>query len=57
MGKRAKYFFRETMNVTVSWGGTNAVNFTNTVLNTSGQDFHGGTFYLLQDTNAVRTVL
>jgi hypothetical protein len=48
------YFFRGTMEVTVSWGGTNAPNFTNTVQNTSGQDFHGGTFFLLKETNDVR---
>ena len=51
------YFFRGTMDVTVSWGGTNAPNFTNTVLNTSGQDFHGGTFYVLLETNQVRSIL
>jgi len=51
------YFFRGTMDVTVSWGGTNAPNFTNTVLNTSGQDFHGGSFFLLQETNGIRTQL
>jgi hypothetical protein len=50
------YFFRGTMDVTVSWGGTNAPNFTNTVLNTSGQDFHGGAFFLFADaTNGTRT--
>jgi hypothetical protein len=43
------YFFRGTMDATIFWGGTNAPNFTNTVLNTSGQDFHGGTFFLLRD--------
>ena len=51
------YFFRGTMDVTVSWGGTNAPNFTNTVQNTSGQDFHGGTFFLLLETNQVRSIM
>jgi hypothetical protein len=50
------YFFRGTMDVTVFWGGTNAPNFTNTVQNTSGQDFHGGAFYLLLETNQVRSI-
>jgi hypothetical protein len=51
------YFFRGKMDVAVSWGGTNAPNFTNTVQNTSGQDFHGGTYFLLLETNGVRSPL
>jgi hypothetical protein len=49
------YFFRGTMEVTVPWD-TNSPVFTNTVLNNSGQDFHGGTFFLFADaTNDTRT--
>ena len=52
------YFFRGTMDVTASWGDTNSLYFTNTVLNTSGQDFHGGTFFLFQDaTDGTRTLV
>ncbi len=31
--------------------------YTNTVINTSGQDFCGGSFYLIEESNGVRTVL
>jgi hypothetical protein len=50
------YFFRGTMAVTASWSAGFS-QFTNIVLNTSGQDFHGGSFFLFQETNGMRTLL
>jgi hypothetical protein len=50
------YFFRGTLKVTIALDGD--AQFTNTVLNTSGENFHGGTFYLFQDdTNENRTLI
>lgn len=52
------YFFRGTMDVTIPGYDTNALTFTNVVLNTSGQDFHGGTFFMFADaTNGTRTLV
>jgi len=44
------YYFRGTVNTFVY--GTNF-----TVLNTSGQDFYGGSFYVFQQTNGTRSLL
>jgi hypothetical protein len=50
------YFFRGTMDVTIPGYDTNSSTFTNIVWNTSGQDFHGGTFFVFADaTNGTRT--
>jgi hypothetical protein len=51
------YFFRGTLSVSLGYG-TNSNQYTITNLNTSGQDFSGGTFYLFEDdTNSIRTLV
>jgi hypothetical protein len=50
------YFFRGTMDVSLNLD-TNIGPYTVTNLNTSGQDFYGGAFYLFQETNGVRTLV
>jgi hypothetical protein len=48
------YFFRGTMNVSII--GTNALQITNLIVNTSSQPFSGGQFHLFyDDINGVRT--
>jgi hypothetical protein len=50
------YFFRGTMSVNVIGYDTNLLQYTNLIVNTSGQDFKGGSFFIYQDdTNGVRT--
>jgi hypothetical protein len=50
------YFFRGTMDVCIPGYDTNSPTFTNVVLNLSGQDFHGGVFYVFADAaNGTRT--
>jgi hypothetical protein len=50
------YFFRGTMDVSVIGYDTNSQQYTTQIVNTSPQDFSGGSFYLLLETNGVRTV-
>ena len=52
------YFFRGTMDVSVIGYDTNTLRYTNLIVNTSGQDFSGGTFSIYQDdTNGIRTLI
>jgi hypothetical protein len=52
------YFFRGTMDVSVVGFNTNSMQYTNRIVNTSGQDFSAGTFSIFRDdTNGVRTLV
>jgi len=52
------YFFRGNMEVSIIGLNTNTLQVTNLIVNTSGQDFHGGAFYWFQeDSNSVRTLV
>lgn len=51
------YFFRGAMNASIVNVDTNAPTFTVSFLNTSKQDFSKGAFYILQDSNGVRTLI
>ncbi|MGB8369667.1 MAG: hypothetical protein WCF71_10290 [Verrucomicrobiia bacterium] len=51
------YFFRGTMDVSLIGYDTNLVQYTTQIVNTSPQDFSGGAFYLLLETNGVRTLV
>lgn len=54
------YFFRGTMNVSVIGCGTNSsqLQYTNLIVNTSGDDFKNGTFYIYQnDSSSNRTLI
>jgi len=46
------YFFRGTMDVSVIGYDTNLPQYTNLIVNTSGQDFSGGMFSIYQDDNS-----
>ena len=50
------YFFRGTMDVGLNLD-TNVGPYTVTNLNTSGQDFFGGAFYLFGETSGIRTLI
>ena len=50
------YFFRGTMDVGLNLD-TNVGPYTVTNLNTSGQDFYGGAFYLFGEINGIRTLI
>ena len=51
------YFFRGTMDVSIIGYDTNSLQYTNLIVNTSGQDFSGGAFFIYQDdTNSIRTL-
>ena len=52
------YFFRGTMDASVIGFNTNSMQYTNLIVNTSGQDFSGGTFSIYQDdASGVRTLI
>ena len=52
------YFFRGTMDVSIIGYDTNSLQYTNLIVNTSGQDFSGGAFFIYQDdTNSIRTLI
>jgi len=51
------YFFRGTIDVGLIGYDTNTMQYTNLIVNTSGQDFYGGAFYLLLETNGVRILI
>ncbi len=51
------YFFRGAMDVSLIGYDTNLLQYTNLIVNTSSQDFSGGSFYLLLETNGVRTLV
>jgi hypothetical protein len=49
------YYFRGAFSTTISWGAS-SLQYTNRIVNLSGQDFNGGSFFVLEeDTNGVRT--
>ena len=50
------YFFRGTMDVGLNLD-TNVGPYTVTNLNTSGQDFYGGAFYLFGETDGIRNLI
>jgi hypothetical protein len=50
------YFFRGTFTMSVSWD-SNSQLYNFGVTNTSGQDFNGGNFFLLEDNNGVRSIV
>jgi hypothetical protein len=50
------YFFRGTMSASVIGYDTNLMQYTNLIVNTSGQDFYGGAFSIYEDdTSGLRT--
>ena len=52
------YFFRGTMSANVIGYNTNTMQYTNLIVNTSGQDFYGGSFSIYQDdTNGLRALI
>lgn len=52
------YFFRGTMDASVIGYDTNLLQYTNLIVNPSGQDFSGGSFSIYQDdTNGIRTLI
>jgi hypothetical protein len=51
------YYFRGTVSASIVGFDTNSLQYTNQIVNTSAQDFSGGKFYLVLETNNVRNLI